>query len=66
MKDLKPKIKLRELKAIQKGEQSFKKTLGRVQEYHEKNSEELKESLGSKAKISTPMDREMKKVMLLE
>ena len=31
LKTLKPKTKLRELKAIQKGEQSFKKTLGRIQ-----------------------------------
>lgn len=32
LKTLKPKIKLRELKAIQKGELSFKKTLGRIYE----------------------------------
>ena len=35
IKNLQPKDKLRELKAIQKGEQQFKSTLGRMKEYQD-------------------------------
>ena len=60
LKNLKPKIKLRELKAIQKGQKSFNHTLDRMQTY--------KDAPPTSKTGGAPMilDREMKKVIELE
>ena len=60
LRNLKPKIKLREVKAIHKGQMSFNHTLDRMQTY--------KDLSPTHSKQDPPiiLDREMKKVMELE
>ncbi len=49
---LKPKIKLRELKAIQKDQEAYKKTLERMQEYHQRANSVSSDANDSEAESS--------------
>ena len=63
LRNLKPKIKLREVKAIHKGQMSFNHTLDRMQTYKDLPPTNSKNGGGAPPMI---LDREMKKVMELE